>query len=187
MSFWLSSDLHLYHENVIPYCNRPFSSVEEMNETIVNNLNSRIGNGVLFHVGDFAFQTGRKFQEIQKLVNRFTFTTIHIVGNHDKAKRLKEFGFKHVFNEAYITYANKVFWLHHIPLQSRQGDSRYFRPKPAMGFDYCISGHIHSQPADRMRLDPLTGWLNMDIGIDSRGDYTPWHIDEVIAEFERYL
>lgn len=31
---YLISDLHLDHANVIDYCDRPFDSVEEMNETL---------------------------------------------------------------------------------------------------------------------------------------------------------
>lgn len=32
---YLISDLSLDHTNIIEYCDRPFSSVEEMNDTLV--------------------------------------------------------------------------------------------------------------------------------------------------------
>ena len=35
-----TADLHLSHEAIIRYCGRPFETVEEMNETIVNNWNA---------------------------------------------------------------------------------------------------------------------------------------------------
>lgn len=48
------SDLHLGHENVIRFDNRPFDSVEEMNETLVNNWNSVVTNADhVYHLGDF--------------------------------------------------------------------------------------------------------------------------------------
>ena len=39
---FLISDLHLDHYNIIKYCNRPFSSVREMNYLIVNNWNTTV-------------------------------------------------------------------------------------------------------------------------------------------------
>jgi len=37
---YLVSDIHLDHDNIIDYCDRPFSSVEEMNETLVEHWNA---------------------------------------------------------------------------------------------------------------------------------------------------
>ena len=34
---WLTSDTHFFHENILKYCNRPFGSVEEMNEALVTD------------------------------------------------------------------------------------------------------------------------------------------------------
>ena len=35
------SDLHFGHKNIIRYCDRPFASVEQMNEIILERLNAR--------------------------------------------------------------------------------------------------------------------------------------------------
>ena len=35
---WLTADLHIQHQAIIRYCNRPFKNVEEMNDSIFNIL-----------------------------------------------------------------------------------------------------------------------------------------------------
>ncbi len=50
---YLISDLHLDHKNIIRYCDRYFSSVEEMNRTIIDNWNRVVKEGDFTHlVGD---------------------------------------------------------------------------------------------------------------------------------------
>ncbi len=37
---WFTADFHLGHKNIIRYCNRPFETVEEMNQAILERLNA---------------------------------------------------------------------------------------------------------------------------------------------------
>lgn len=44
MNFYIG-DPHLGHEAIIRLCNRPFADVDEMDEAIISNWNSRVTNG----------------------------------------------------------------------------------------------------------------------------------------------
>ena len=35
INVWFTSDFHLGHRNIIPYCNRPFDSIDDMDATIL--------------------------------------------------------------------------------------------------------------------------------------------------------
>ena len=51
---WFTSDTHFNHIGIIKFCDRPFSSVEEMNQALIDNWNSTIpSDGIVFHLGDF--------------------------------------------------------------------------------------------------------------------------------------
>ena len=50
---FFTSDLHLGHENCIRLCNRPFSSIEEMDETLMENWNHKVtGTDTVYILGD---------------------------------------------------------------------------------------------------------------------------------------
>ena len=80
---YLIGDTHFYHKNIIKYCNRPFSSVEEMNETLIKNWNSVVKrDDKVIVVGDFALCGKDKIIEVgQRLNGKKTL----ILGNHDRA------------------------------------------------------------------------------------------------------
>lgn len=77
------SDLHFGHNNVIKFDNRPFKTTEEMNETLINNWNSRVKPGdTVYVLGDFSmYLTPVEAIDILRRLNG----NIHLIkGNHDK-------------------------------------------------------------------------------------------------------
>ena len=51
---FFTSDQHFGHWNINQYCNRGFSSLEEMDDTLIEAWNSVVGpEDVLYHLGDF--------------------------------------------------------------------------------------------------------------------------------------
>lgn len=55
-------DLHFGHENVIKFDRRPFSSVEEMDKTLIERWNRKVSKeDVVYVVGDFAYRNEKPF------------------------------------------------------------------------------------------------------------------------------
>lgn len=80
--YWFTADEHYGHHNTIKYNNRPFSSVEEMNETIINNHNKVINkNDLVIHAGDFTLRD-KKYAE--SIIRKLTGKHIFLRGSHDR-------------------------------------------------------------------------------------------------------
>jgi len=84
---WFTADFHLSHKNIIKYSNRPFKTVEEMDEIIINNLEERIKpQDILYFLGDLTF----KEIKAREFFQRFEEIEIHyIIGNHDSSEVIK--------------------------------------------------------------------------------------------------
>lgn len=84
MSIWFTSDTHFGHANIIRYCNRPFSSVEQMDDELIRRWNTVVGpEDTVYHLGDFAF--GRGAEGSARKAAAKLHGKIHLVlGNHDE-------------------------------------------------------------------------------------------------------
>jgi len=75
---YFTADLHLSHTSIIGYCNRPFSSVEEMDETLIANWNNTVKHGdSVYLLGDFAWR------DHEKHAAKLNGNIYLIKGNHD--------------------------------------------------------------------------------------------------------
>lgn len=102
MNTFFTSDTHFYHKNSIEYCNRPFKDVEEMNEGLIANWNSVVGDDdQIFHLGDFSFAGPEKTEEV---VARLKGKKHLIRGNHDHKNVLKKI-------EPYFVWVKDVYML----------------------------------------------------------------------------
>ncbi len=108
----MTSDFHLGHLNIIKYCNRPFSSVEEMDQEIIRRCNELVKpDDTLYFLGDWAL-TGGAFKKPGLAAEHYRRqircnNIILIWGNHDKKGKkdpLFQAQFKacHDFLETYI-------------------------------------------------------------------------------------
>mgnify|MGYP001186250171 CR=1 FL=1 len=82
MNYFFTADEHYGHENIIKYCDRPFKSVEEMDEEIIKRHNEVVGpEDTVYHVGDFCMSKDyAKFDSYRK---RLMGLHYFLKGNHD--------------------------------------------------------------------------------------------------------
>jgi calcineurin-like phosphoesterase family protein len=111
--FYFSSDFHLFHKNIIKHCNRPFSSIEEMNETIIDNYNAVVKpNDIFYFLGDFCWNL--KLEQMQGLLNRFNGKKNIIMGNHDDKKIFRNLsGIESLTQNVMLKAYGEHIWLSH--------------------------------------------------------------------------
>lgn len=138
MNEFITSDLHLDHTNVIEYSNRPFTSVEEMREFIIAEINALPIGAVLYQLGDFVVNS--KKEKLRNILKQIKPTLITLLGNHDHRLEnvFKEFGEVHRLLE--ITRNNKKIVMCHFPMyewnRGQQG---------ALHFHGHCHGQFHAQ------------------------------------------
>lgn len=169
---YFTADLHLGHENIIRFCNRPFQSVQEMDETIINNWNSVIKtDDLVYFLGDFHMGSRSEFR---KYADRLNGSIYFIPGSHDKYPTrncmIARGGSYFSFNEPIMEintnlvdeYGNKrLIVLCHYSMRS-WNKSHYA--------SYHLFGHHHG------KLEPYG--LSFDIGVDTN-NFFPYSLDDV--------
>jgi calcineurin-like phosphoesterase family protein len=76
MRYYIISDTHFNHKQMVEYCGRP----ENFNEIIWKNLEQLNDNDILIHLGDICIG-GNK--EVHERLSKFKFKKILVKGNHD--------------------------------------------------------------------------------------------------------
>ena len=150
---WVISDTHFQHANILTFVDSNtgkmvrgdrFSSVEEMDETMIENWNRVVKPGdIVYHLGDVFFGNKDTFRSLWARLNG---SKRLVLGNHDDAKFFIQNGL----------VAKVVVWrefhehgllLSHIPLdpsglyRKRHGD------KSTQRMLLNVHGHIHQNPS----------------------------------------
>ncbi len=125
------SDMHFGHKNIILFEDRPFTTIEEMDNTIIQNWNNTVDkNDKVFVLGDVSFYNKEK---TSKIINRLHGYKTLILGNHDEDHSplwWSEAGFNEVYRFPIIF--EKFYILSHEPLYMSKN------------MPYAnIHGHIH--------------------------------------------
>ena len=185
---WITSDTHYGHKNIcrgvtswrlpdgrIPIKKtRDFDTIEEMNESIVDGINSVVGqDDVLIHLGDFSFGG---FENIQKFRDRIICKEIHLIlGNHDTHIENNKGGVQELFTSVNhytrLLYKNKTFVLFHFPISS---------------WDSLNKGHIHLHGHVHLPTNLRFGkGKKMDVGMDGHPTFGVYGMDDIIQIMDK--
>ena len=172
------SDSHYHHFNIIESCGRPFKDELEMNEVLIENWNKVVPtDGLVFHLGDFAWGGYNKWKEIR---DRLNGNIILIKGNHDW-KNLTPTAEKELFDlttqQMLIKIGERSVYLNHFPFLCYGGT--YREPEKQV---WALHGHVHlGQLSNGGRDLPRMKYLmptQYDVGVDMN-DFRPISWQEV--------
>lgn len=162
-NIFFTADTHFGHTNIIKYCKRPFDSVEEHDEVLIKNWNSRVGKGDdVYHLGDFAFGSQKRVKEIVSRLNGRIFL---LRGNHDKPINgdvVNSFVWVKDYHEMKTDEFRKVC-LFHYPMRTWR--SKHYG-------SVHLHGHCHGN------LNHYGEKNIFDVGVDC-WDYAPVSVEEI--------
>lgn len=135
---FFGSDFHFSHKNVIKYDNRPFKSVEEMNNKIIQKHNERVtDDDTVYFLGDLGFYASkqRAFRgegqpySPDELLNKMNGKQwFYVQGNHDKASNK----FKPKADTIILNQNGLRIQLIHNPKYAK------------IDYDLILCGHVHN-------------------------------------------
>lgn len=162
MNVFFVSDTHFAHSNMLNFTNyegekvRPeFSSVEEMNEVMIENWNKTIKpSSKVYHLGDICFN----LTEFHKIMPRLNGKKRLILGNHDKFSMSEYMKYFEKIQESWQPVRDVVFT--HRPIHLGDHHEKV---------KYNFHGHIHRHE----NISPRH--LNLCVEMT---DYSPIHWEE---------
>lgn len=148
------SDTHFGHRNILSFCDRPWSTVDDMNEGLIDLWNETVKPGdVVYHLGDFSFIKGTpKNKDIFDRLNGQKFL---VLGNHDY-KHIRDLPWVKTFEQKRMNIDGVDVILNHYPLLDWNRK---------MHGAVHLYGHVHGRI-------PHTK-VCMDVGMDYTKIYRP--------------
>lgn len=165
---YVIADLHFGDPDIIKFENRPFGSVDEMDEELIEKWNCVVDrDDTVFILGDFSLHVD--YGKTQDIVNQLNGKKILIKGNHDISDDDTAYfnmGFDAVYSYP-IIYDN-FFILSHEPMYINES------------MPYAnIFGHVHSNPIYKTYTKRSACVSAERIG------YRPIKLSEVIAKIKQ--
>lgn len=170
------SDCHFGHENVIRFDGRPFASVEEMDQAMMEYWRRRVQkDDEVYIIGDFCYRSQKgPVWYLQRLPGKKYL----IIGNHDE-KTLKAPGaldyFEGIDKMMHVNDNGRQICLCHFPLAEWNA---YHRGS------FHLYGHIHNRLSDTCLM--MRSRQNAYNAAACINNYMPSTLEEIAANNRRF-
>ncbi|UUG69527.1 phosphoesterase [Streptomyces phage Sham] len=184
MARFFTSDTHFGHQRIIELCNRPFDSVDEMNEVMIERWNTVVKpDDVVIHLGDVALG---KIAETLPLIGRLNGYKVLVPGNHDRVFSGEKPRVRERFIPEYLKVFQKIqretVWVSkddrpyalasHFPYSGDStGKDRHADKRPLDNGLPLIHGHVHDSWKHNGRM--------FNVGVDVN-NFFPVSEDEIV-------
>jgi calcineurin-like phosphoesterase family protein len=164
---YFTADQHYGHSNIIQFCKRPFSSVDEMNETLIENHNRIVKPGdLVYFLGDLFWRSLTQEQALS-IAARLNGQKYYINGNHEERMSHKDMK-KFFIWQKDLADIHPTGYPHitlcHYAMRVWNGSHRGA---------WSLYGHSHGE------LEHVeSGLKSFDVGVDC-WDYKPVSLEEV--------
>ena len=194
MTIWFTSDLHFGHQNILKYCDRPFTDLDHMHTMLVDNFNSVVQwTDCTVFVGDVAM--GHRTETLP-ILRRMHGDKILVPGNHDDCHEM--YGHKSTFAEKFALYEQffdeiamdavytlEDFVICHFPYNDGDTDyvGRRFTDWEPMDIGMpLLCGHVHE--TWKTKVSPKGSWMR-NVGVDVN-QFFPVPFDTLKEEYALY-
>jgi calcineurin-like phosphoesterase family protein len=170
MARYLISDHHFGHSNIIKYCDRPFTSVGEMDNAMLDHYYETVGpDDVLIHLGDVAMD----MQDGRETIERFDQLDgdLLVRGNHDIGLNGEDAPFP-VIDSCTIEHGGYEFYCTHRP-----------EDVPQSWDSWVLHGHHHNND---LEVFPFVFYDEQRVNVGAEVlDYRPIQLDTIVEILEK--
>ena len=193
---WFMSDLHFSHTNVLHLSNREFANIQQMEQTIINNINKVVkADDVFYLLGDVCLgkkEAWRAFLDALVCKN-----IVLVIGNHDKWGNIPKDKVLGIFDSVRLKMLGMTLLLSHYPYRVGFWRALYLQYAPWLRFNirhldslrskkrpkdtglWLLHGHTH---AKTQLVDYHPRMLN--VGVDSN-NYKPISGEDIVSIIQR--
>lgn len=111
MTIYLTADLHLGHSNILKYSSRPFQTILDHDETIIDNINKIVGRtNDLYIIGDFCMGNPAPY------LDKIKCQKLHfVIGSHDNQMWKFRTRFLDFKDKIHLWYSGHLIVMTHCP------------------------------------------------------------------------